>query len=126
MHANSITVVQGISQVFLFFFSMAQEPLVAKGSSLSRLHDHTLTNKHTQSVGLLWTNDRTDPENYLTTHDTQERQTSMSRGIRTRNPSNASSRRPTPLERAATVIGVIPSYKAFLANTTYCTLNVSF
>jgi hypothetical protein len=84
------------------------------------------THTHTHSVRFLWTSDRTDPENFLTTHDAQGRQISMPRRDSNPQSQQVSSLRPKPLERAATVIEVIPCYKPFLANTTYCTLNVSF
>jgi hypothetical protein len=61
----------------LFFFSMARQPLGGLGRLIIR--GFTITHLDTpQSVGLLWTSDRPDRRrDYLTTHNTHKRQTSM-------------------------------------------------
>jgi hypothetical protein len=69
---------------------VAQQPLVGQGLLLlaSRLHLGT-----PQSVGLLWTSDQPEPDN---TQHAQEIDIHAPRGIRTRNPRQATDRRPTP------------------------------
>jgi hypothetical protein len=54
--------------------SMAQQPLVCQGLVIEDSRSHTET---PQSVGRLWTSDQTEAE---TTHNTYNRQTSMSSG----------------------------------------------
>jgi len=47
----------------LYVYSMAQQPLGARASSLSSFYDHTpLDTPH--SVGLLWTNDQPHTDTY--------------------------------------------------------------
>ena len=61
---------------FIFFVTMAQQPLVRKRLFImegSRSHSHT-----SHSVGLLWTSDQPDAQTSTgTTHNTHDRQTSM-------------------------------------------------
>jgi hypothetical protein len=64
---------------------MAQQPIVGRVSSLSRLHDHTLDTPH--SVGLLWMSDQPFAETSTWQHTTITTDIHASCGIRTRNPS---------------------------------------
>ena len=48
-----------IHHLLYHYFSMTEQPLVVRASSLSRVHDHTHT---PQSVGPLWTSDQPDAE----------------------------------------------------------------
>jgi hypothetical protein len=59
----------------IFFYDMTL--LLARASSLSRIHDHTQFDTP-RPVGLLWTSDRpVVGDLYLTTHNSHKKQTSM-------------------------------------------------